>query len=314
MSAADVIFEPLHFRNLTVKNRIFRSNISGRFDLYDGTGTAGPDQLGAEVRARRRRRDRLVVVPCRPPRPDRARATRPSTATTGSRSGGSSASACTSTTASSSSSSRTAAASATSRGSRSRPALSSTGSPDPLHGFPCERATPAQLAEITESFAAAAHRAREAGLDGVEIHGANGYLFTQFLSSAINDRDDEYGGPLENRARFLLEVVRAVRGSVGDDFHLQVKISATERNKALLPWAPTATRSRTPSRSAAGSRRPAPTRSTSRRGSAFRIRRTPPARTRPADVVNTYDVMLSSGDAHVPHVPHVPHSAASTSS
>ena len=56
-----------------------------------------------------------------------------------------------------------------------------------------------------------ARRAREAGLDGVEIHGANGYIFTQFLSSAINDRKDEYGGSLENRARFLLEIVRAIR-------------------------------------------------------------------------------------------------------
>ena len=56
-----------------------------------------------------------------------------------------------------------------------------------------------------------ARRAREAGLDGVELHGANGYLITQFLSSAINDRKDEYGGSLENRARFLLEVVAAIR-------------------------------------------------------------------------------------------------------
>ena len=67
---------------------------------------------------------------------------------------------------------------------------------------------------------------------------ANGYLFTQFLSSAINDRKDEYGGSLENRARLLLETVRAVRSEVGDDFHLQVKISATENADAFLPWLP----------------------------------------------------------------------------
>ena len=59
-----------------------------------------------------------------------------------------------------------------------------------------------------------AEQARQAGLDGVEIHGANGYLFTQFLSSAINDREDDYGGPLQNRARLLLETVRAIRERV----------------------------------------------------------------------------------------------------
>jgi 2,4-dienoyl-CoA reductase-like NADH-dependent reductase (Old Yellow Enzyme family) len=91
-----------------------------------------------------------------------------------------------------------------------------------------------QIAETVEAFAQGARRAREAGLDGVELHSANGYLFTQFLSSGINDRKDEYGGPLENRARFLLEVVRAIRSRVGRDFHLQSKISATEYNNALL--------------------------------------------------------------------------------
>ena len=114
--------------------------------------------------------------------------------------------------------------------------LSSTGKRDPLHGFEAEAATPAQLRAIAGAFAAGARRAREAGLDGVEVHGANGYIFTQFLSSAMNDRKDDYGGPLENRARLLLEVVRAIRDEVGSDFHLQVKISATEHANAFLPW------------------------------------------------------------------------------
>jgi 2,4-dienoyl-CoA reductase-like NADH-dependent reductase (Old Yellow Enzyme family) len=114
--------------------------------------------------------------------------------------------------------------------------LSSTNDPDPLHGFLGERATPAQLREIAIAFGEGARRAREAGLDGVEIHGANGYIFTQFLSSAINDRKDEYGGSLENRARFLIEVVRAIRERAGRDFHLQVKISATENVNAFLFW------------------------------------------------------------------------------
>ena len=90
-----------------------------------------------------------------------------------------------------------------------------------------------QIKEIVGYFAEGARRAREAGLDGVELHGANGYLFTQFLSSAINDRKDEYGGSLENRARFVLEVVRAIRAKVGNDFHLQIKISAQEFDDAL---------------------------------------------------------------------------------
>ena len=60
-----------------------------------------------------------------------------------------------------------------------------------------------------------------------------GYLITQFLSSAINDRKDEYGGPIENRARFVLDIVKAIRAKVGRDFHLQMKISAEDHNDAV---------------------------------------------------------------------------------
>ena len=87
----------------------------------------------------------------------------------------------------------------------------------------------------SRAFARGAWRAREAGLDGVELHAANGYLFTQFLSSGINDRKDEYGGSLANRARFLLDVIQAIRAEVGSDFHLQVKLSAIDRNN-VIPW------------------------------------------------------------------------------
>ena len=85
-------------------------------------------------------------------------------------------------------------------------------------------------------FAAGARRARSAGCDGIELHACNGYLFTQFLSSGINDREDEYGGSLENRARFLFDVVRAVRAEVGADFHFQVKMNGVDYNDALEPW------------------------------------------------------------------------------
>ena len=94
--------------------------------------------------------------------------------------------------------------------------LSSTAKADPVHGFQCERDDHRRRSRrSSQAFAEGARRAREAGLDGVELHGANGYLITQFLSSAINDREDEYGGSLENRARFVLDVVKAIRARVG---------------------------------------------------------------------------------------------------
>lgn len=70
----------------------------------------------------------------------------------------------------------------------------------------------------------------------MELHASHGYLFTQFLSSGINDRDDEYGGSLKNRYRFLQEVIQAIRAEVGNDFHLQVKMNAIDMNNALYPW------------------------------------------------------------------------------
>jgi 2,4-dienoyl-CoA reductase (NADPH2) len=114
--------------------------------------------------------------------------------------------------------------------------LSSSDKPEQLHGFECDRMTREEIAMVVREFAEGARRAREAGLDGVELHGANGYLITQFLSSGINDRDDEYGGSLENRARFVREIVRAIRQEVGNDFHLQMKINGADHNDALFPW------------------------------------------------------------------------------
>jgi 2,4-dienoyl-CoA reductase (NADPH2) len=77
---------------------------------------------------------------------------------------------------------------------------------------------------------------REAGCDGIELHASNGYLISQFLSSAINDREDEYGGDIAGRARFLLEMVRAIRKEVGADFPLGVKLNGRDRNDAVLFW------------------------------------------------------------------------------
>ena len=75
--------------------------------------------------------------------------------------------------------------------------------------------TTEEIPLIVNQFRDAALRARDAGFDGVEIHGANGYLIDQFLRDSINDRTDAYGGGIEGRSRFLLEVMRAVSGAIG---------------------------------------------------------------------------------------------------
>jgi 2,4-dienoyl-CoA reductase-like NADH-dependent reductase (Old Yellow Enzyme family) len=233
--AYPAIFEPLRFRNLTVKNRIFRSNVSGRFDNYDGSGNQA--RINWETKFAKggvgaiissfvpvHLRGRIVPNYAMIDNDSRIPFWR-------------------------------AVGEAVHRydckfimqlshGGRQRDingieypkGLSSTDKSDPLHGFECERMTVTQIHEAVAQFAEGARRAREAGLDGVELHGANGYLITQFLSSAINDRKDEYGGALENRARFVLEVVRAIRARVGRDFHLQMKISAQDFDDVLAPF------------------------------------------------------------------------------
>src|SRR6187551_610733 len=229
---SDAIFQPLKFRNLTVKNRVFRSNVSGRFDNYDGSGNQArinwevkfakggvgaiissfvPVQLRGRIVPNYAMIDHDRHIPfwravgravhehdCRfilqLSHAGRQRDIPGIEIPTG---------------------------------------LSSTDKADPSHGFRCEAMTTADIKEAVNAFAEGARRAREAGLDGVELHGANGYLITQFLSSGINDRKDDYGGPLENRARFVREIVQAIRARVGRDFHLQMKISAVEYNNAI---------------------------------------------------------------------------------
>jgi 2,4-dienoyl-CoA reductase-like NADH-dependent reductase (Old Yellow Enzyme family) len=119
--------------------------------------------------------------------------------------------------------------------------LSPSGGVEPLNGIVSAAMTHEDIADTVRRFADQSRRTREAGLDGVEIHGAQGYLFTQFLSPAINERTDEYGGSLENRARLLLDTVRAIRAAVGADFPLGVKISAVDYNDAVYPWLPAGT-------------------------------------------------------------------------
>lgn len=84
------------------------------------------------------------------------------------------------------------------------------------------------IAETAGDFALAARRAREAGFQAVEIHAAHGYLLTQFLSPITNRRTDEYGGSLENRARFLLQIVEAVRKQASEDFPVFVRLGSVD--------------------------------------------------------------------------------------
>ncbi len=86
----------------------------------------------------------------------------------------------------------------------------------------------AEIARIVSRFGEAAWRARRAGFDGVEIHAGHGYLIAEFLSRAANRRRDDYGGSLENRARFLLEVIRSIREKVGDDFPVWCRLDGQE--------------------------------------------------------------------------------------
>lgn len=233
----DPVFSPLNFRRLTVKNRIFRSSISGRFDNYDGSGTEtrmnweekfARGGVGAiissfvavsvagrhvpnfatihsdeqvpfwrEVGRRVHEHDCRYILQL-----------------------------------------NHAGRQMDFRGvdNLRTPALSSTSDTEPFNGFACRAMSKTEIGSVVRQFAEAARRVREAELDGIELHGANGYLITQFLSSAINDRRDEYGGSVENRARFLVEVVRAIRAEVGADFHLQVKLNGNDFNNSVFFW------------------------------------------------------------------------------
>lgn len=100
----------------------------------------------------------------------------------------------------------------------------------------CERGTQTQgkamtkdeIDYIVDAFAKASLRAKESGFDGVEIHAAHTYLINQFLSPYYNRREDEYGGSLDNRMRFLLEIYAEIRKQVGDDYPILVKLTASE--------------------------------------------------------------------------------------
>jgi 2,4-dienoyl-CoA reductase-like NADH-dependent reductase (Old Yellow Enzyme family) len=89
----------------------------------------------------------------------------------------------------------------------------------------------AEILDIVDRFAFVAETLRECGFNGVQVHAAHGYLNSQFLSPLTNLRDDEWGGPLENRARLLLSTVDAVRKAVGRDFPVSVKLNSADFQK-----------------------------------------------------------------------------------
>jgi 2,4-dienoyl-CoA reductase-like NADH-dependent reductase (Old Yellow Enzyme family) len=88
--------------------------------------------------------------------------------------------------------------------------------------------TAGEIGATIERFAFAADACRRAGFDGVQVHAAHGYLLSQFLSPLTNRRDDEWGGPPENRARLLLAIVRAVRSRTGPGFTIAVKLNSAD--------------------------------------------------------------------------------------
>lgn len=95
--------------------------------------------------------------------------------------------------------------------------------PEPTRALETE-----EVESLVKDFAAAAVRAKKAGMDGVEIHAGHGYLIHQFLSGNDNYRTDKYGGSLENRQRFLLEIIAAIREACGKDFPISVRLSSSE--------------------------------------------------------------------------------------
>jgi 2,4-dienoyl-CoA reductase (NADPH2) len=235
----DPIFQPLRFRNLTVKNRIFRSSLPPQFDNYDGSGSQSrvnwerkfaSGGVGAiisafapitvhgrilphfaltdsdekipfwrsVIRAVHEYDCRYIIQLSHAGRQRDLPGVE----------------------------------------NMYRPAVSSSTGIEEVHGLYARGMDITEIRRVVNQFAHAARRAREAGADGVELHASHGYLFTQFLSSAQNRRTDDYGGSLENRARFLVEVVQAIRREVGDDFHVQAKLNSVDFANFMYPWRP----------------------------------------------------------------------------
>jgi 2,4-dienoyl-CoA reductase (NADPH2) len=289
-----VIFEPLSLGSLTIKNRIVRSSVGGRFDNYDGSGTGvrinfeakfARGGVGAIISSHAPIHERGHIIPgyAYLDSDDRI----PYWREVGRRvhehdckyivqlvfAG----------------------RERILPGLRYESALGATNAPEPINGFPCRALTVAQVREVVGWFAQAARRAREAEVDGIELAGANGMLFTQFLSPSVNTRKDEYGGSLENRARFALDVVRAIRQEVGADFCLGFKISLEEAPRELLPWLRRGNRVEDVVRVCRWLEDAGVDYFHVSAGTGFPHPRNPAGRFPTREVVQTYDTILSSG-------------------
>jgi len=108
--------------------------------------------------------------------------------------------------------------------------------PDPVTGNVPKEMTQHDITQAIEAYAAAASRTKKAGFDGVQLHGAHGYGINQFLSGAANQRSDRYGRDIKRRYRFLGEVLEAVRGEVGNDYPVFIKLSGHDYfDRGLVP-------------------------------------------------------------------------------
>ena len=96
--------------------------------------------------------------------------------------------------------------------------------------------TPAEIREASTGFAQAALNAKAAGFDGIEIHGANGYLIDQFITDYTNQRTDNYGGDIAHQIRFAVEVIKAVRAAVRDSYPVGIRLSQTKVNDFEYRW------------------------------------------------------------------------------
>lgn len=92
----------------------------------------------------------------------------------------------------------------------------------------CRSMNKEDIANIVSAFTRAAMRAKQAGCDAIQLHAAHGFLFSQFLSPALNQRTDEYGGTFANRVRFLIEVVRSIRKATGPAYPLLIKLNSED--------------------------------------------------------------------------------------
>ena len=117
------------------------------------------------------------------------------------------------------------------KGSTSLPAVGASPIPDPANPIPVRQLAAGEIPGIVQKFVDGALRAQKSGFDGVEIHGAHGYLLAQFLSAGVNKRTDRYGGSISNRARIVCEIIRAVKEACGSDFPVSVRTSGDEGYK-----------------------------------------------------------------------------------